>query len=146
MPIDVLAGPGCAEVKAEEISDLARGRDGFTVFDATAFYRALGGTAVSPASDPGVYRTASYALAAAVRFARQNGIDGVVTTSNGDRSRIADLVQAAGGRVLLTDPGRAEVCRRLRLVVPEDARRKVCEQGLDRWYRRYRPLPGDVQL
>ena len=146
MALDVLAGPGCAAVKADAISDLARGRDDFTVLDVTSLYRSIGGTAVSPSSDPGLYRTASYLLATAVRFARQQGLDGVVTVSNGDRTRLRELVAEAGGRLLVTDPGRSEVCRLLRRVVPEDARREVCEQGLDRWYRHYQPEPGDVQL
>lgn len=146
MSLDVLAGPGCAAVKTGVIARLARGRDGFTVLDVTAMYRAMGGEAVSPSDDPELFRLASYLLAVAVRRAREQGVDGVVTTSNGSRSRIAELAEQAGGRVLITDPGRAEVCRRLRRVVPEAARREVCEQGLDRWYGVYQPDPGDVQL
>ena len=146
MALDVLAGPGCAAVKAQTIATLKRGRDGFLELDRTAMYRALGGTATSPASDPELYRVASYMLSAAVRFAREKGLDGVVTTSNGSRSRLNALVSEAGGRLLVTAPSRAEVCRRLRRVVPEAARREVCEEGLDRWYGAYQPEPGDVQL
>ena len=97
-------------------------------------YRALGGTATSPASDPELYRVASYILATAVRFARDQGLDGVVTTSGGNRSRLNALVNQAGGRLLVTAPSRAEVCRRLRKVVPEKARREVCEAGA--WWPR----------
>ena len=146
MALDVLAGPGCGAVKATTIAKLARDKDGFTVLDRTAMYQALGGTAASPASDPDLYRLAGYVLSAAVRRAREADLDGVLVTSSGSRSRLAALAQQSGGRILVDDPGRAEVCRRLRKVVPAALRREVCERGLDRWYGAYVPDPDDVQL
>ena len=90
---------------------------------------------------------AQYLAKTAVRFAREKGIDGVVVTSNGSRAKLDELVEQAGGRLLVADRGRAEVCRRLRQFLPNDATRvQVCEAGLDRWFRRYQPAPGDVQL
>ena len=148
MPIDVLAGPGCEEVKEDEIDRLAEGRrESFVVIDTPRIYSALGGTSVSPATDTERYRLASYLAATAVRQANVQGLPGVVTTSNGSRARIQALQLSAGGRVYVADPGRAAVCQRLQRLLPNDAaRRETCESGLNRWYDRYTPEPGDIQL
>ena len=146
MPIDVLAGPGCAEIKLDEIDELAAGRESFVVIDVTRVYRALGGEAVSPASDPVTFSLAQYLTGTALRQATRQRMDGVVTTSTGSRARIQALAEISGGRVLVVDRGRAETCRRLRRAVPQADRRDVCEDGLSRWYDQYQPEPGDIQL
>ena len=148
MPIDVLAGPGCLGVKQVDADRLLEelGPDSVLI-DSTRIYESLGGTAASPQSDPKRFAIARYLQGVAIRQANERGINGIVTTSSGSRERLTALAEAGGGRILVADPGRAAVCRRLEKLLPDnDERRTACAAGLDRWYQDYVPAPEDIEM
>ena len=84
--------------------------------------------------DPAL-RIASYLKAAAVRFAAEQGIDAVVTTSSSAPEAVERLRElGALGPVRTVDPGE-EVVRR-RLAGPDGQLSAECETAIGRWYRR----------
>ena len=149
MAIDVLAGPGCLGVKrADADALLAELGDDAVLIDSTSIYRSLGGKAASPETDSQLFRVARVMAGAAVRQANEQGLNGIVTSSSGRRSRLTSLAEAGGGgRIFVADPGRAVVCERLKKLIPTDtARRAACEQGLSRWYANYAAADTDIEL
>ena len=149
MAIDVLAGPGCLGVKQADADRLlAELGDDAVLIDSTSIYRSLGGKAASPESDSQLFRVARVMAGAAVRQANEQGLNGIVTSSSGRRSRLTSLAEAGGGgRIFVADPGRDVICKRLEKLIPNDAaRRAACEQGVGRWYSTYAEVSGDIKL
>ena len=69
----------------------------------------------------------------AIKVALDQGVDGVVRT--GSPRNAARLVAQTGGSLRVIDISRAEACRRIRRLFPNNRDRQLlCEQGLDRYF------------
>ena len=145
MPLRILAGPGCFPAGKQRHLDKHRGPTE-VVIDVGEIYRSLGGREDIPSRDPVTLRLAFRLRKLAIKIARDTELDGIVTTSNGDRAALDKLAREAGATAIhVLAPTRDVVCRRIDKLVSGD-RAKVCEEGLSRWYDRYRPAPGDVEV
>lgn len=146
MPLDVLAGPGCAPAGKAQYFEKHRQSENDVLIDTGEIYRALAGRDDVPSRNPGILRMARSLRTLAIRFARRDGVNGLVTTSSGDRATLTRLAEETGGQVLVLDPGRNVMCRRISKLVPTSERRELCTLGLARWYDRYTPAPTDVEV
>lgn len=77
--------------------------------------------------------TAEYLRRAAITAAREREIDVIVTNSDGDPGRRAQLLAAMGPGAVesILDPGRDEVIRRLSV---EGVLSDQCGRAIERWY------------
>ena len=141
MPLDVLVSPGCLGV-ADDFLDRARPD---VIIDAGSIYAALTGSSEIPSTRPDVLRMALGLRTVAIRFARENNLDGLVRTGNADRAAIRRLQELAGpgAQVKVLQLPRQEACKRIESLVQGAYRRAACTAGLDRFYRRYQPDAGD---
>ena len=143
MALRILVSPGCSDVSGEFIE---RSRQpGELVIDAGEIFKAMTGRADIPNTNVPALRLALGLRATAIRFAREDNIDAIIRTGNGDRGSIRRLQDQAGPgtRVQVLDLERDEACRRVRALVQGADRRAACEEGLDRFYSRYSPEATD---
>ena len=141
MALDVLVSPGCRGV-AEDYLDRALGPNDVLI-DAGAIFEALTGSTAIPSSRPAVLALAVGLRTAAIRFARENNLSGLVRSGNGSRASITKLQLEAGGSVKVLQLDRDVACKRIRAIVSGDDRVSACETGLARFYGRYSPEQTD---
>ena len=141
MALDVLVSPGCRGV-ADDYLDRSLGPDDVLI-DTGAIFTALTGSSGIPSSRPAVLALAVGLRTTAIRFARENNLNGIVRTGNGSRSGITKLQLEAGGSVKVLQLDRDEVCKRIQALVTGADRVAACETGLDRFYGRYVPEDTD---
>ena len=143
MPLTVVAGPGCDALKDDYLDDELEDDD--VVISAGRMFHALTGDAAVPSSNPPALRTALALRTAAIRMAREKGINGYVLTSNGNRADLDKLRELTGAdEIRVLDYSEAHACARIRALVPAGERREACELGIkSRWFGRYVAAPTD---
>lgn len=144
MALQVLAGPGCDDLKVDALEELAL-EEGDVTISVGRMVESLTGTVAVPSENPQVLRAALALRTAAINLAREKDLNGVVLTSNGSRQDLEKLRQLAGAEeiriVALTE---LQACARIRKLVAPGDRREACEQGVrGRWFGRYVAAPGD---
>ena len=132
MPLTVVQSPGCLDVIEDELGDLLE--DGDIVIDAGKIAESLGYVPTDPDANKALLRVASRMRGVAIVAANEANISGVVRTSN-PRS-VPRLLEQTGAEAATVIPlSRAEACRRIRKIYPNDRDRQLlCEAGLDRYY------------
>ena len=143
MALRILVSPGCMDVSGEFIERSRR--PGELVLDAGEIFKAMTGTTDIPNTNVPALRLALGLRATAIRHAREDNIDALVRTGNGDRASIRRLQDQAGPGtpVLVHQIDRDEACKRVDALVTGADRRVACREGLDRFYSRYSPEATD---
>ena len=123
-------------------------RPGEIVIDAGEIFKAMTGTADIPNTNIPALRLALGLRSTAIRHAREDDIDAIIRSGNGDRGSIRRLQGLAGPgtQVVVHDLDRDEACRRVKQIVKSADRQAACEQGLSRFYDRLIPDPDDILL
>ena len=131
MALRVVQAPGCRAIYSD--ADLGL-RPGDIVIDTGTIAAALGFDPLSPTANTGLLRVASRLRGLAIKAALEDGISGVVRTSNTKNGqRLLDVTGATKVEVIALS--RAEACRRIRKIYPNDRdRAAACELGLDRYF------------
>ena len=83
MALRILVSPGCSDVSGEFIERSRR--PGEIVLDAGEIFKALTGSAEIPSTNVPALRLALGLRATAIRHAREDNIDAIIRTGNGDR-------------------------------------------------------------
>ena len=133
MALRVVQSPGCREIYTN--SDLGVSENDI-VIDTGDIAKSLGYDPTSSTANKSLLRVASRMRGVAIKAALEDGIDGVVRTSN-PRSgqRLLDVTGAKKVEIIALT--RAEACRRIRALFPDNRDRQLlCEQGLDRYFSR----------
>ena len=131
MALRVVQAPGCRAIYSDE--DLGV-RAGDVVIDTGELAAALGYDPTSPTANKSLLRVASRLRGLAIMAANDANLSGIVRTSN-PRS-VPRLLEQTGAEAATVIPlTRAEACRRIRKIYPNDRDRQIlCEQELDRYY------------
>ena len=148
MGLRVVGGPGCDSVAKNKFVE-TEAKPGDLVISVGRIYEAITATTdVIPSSNPAALRTALQLRSEAIRVARKKELSGFVLTSNGRRADLDRLVAEAGADgVTIIKLTEAQACARVAALVPAGARREACEEGIrKRWFARYRPAAGDVEV
>ena len=131
MALRVVQSPGCREIYSD--SDLGV-RENDIVIDSGSIAKSLGYDPTSPTANKALLRVASRMRGVAIKAALEDGISGVVRTSN-PRSGTRLLAVTGATRVEILSVTRAEACRRIRKLFPNDRdRAALCELGLNRYF------------
>ena len=134
MALDVIQSPGCADLIADDLQAVSD--RGGVVIDVGRIAESLGWNPTDPDRNQALLRVAVGMRATAIKIARDNDLDGVVRTSNRSPGALEKLTAQAGGTVRTIHMTRAEACRRIRRLFPNNRdRQAMCEEGLDRYYR-----------
>ena len=132
MALNVVQSPGCADLIASDLDEIVEA--GGVVIDSGRIAQSLGWSPTDPDRNMSLLRVAIATRTTAIKVALDQGIDGVVRT--GSPRNAARLVAQTGGSLRVIDISRAEACRKIRLLFPNNRERQaLCEQGLDRYYR-----------
>ena len=133
MPLDVIQSPGCADLIADDLQAIVD--DGGVVIDTGRIAESLGWDPTDPNRNQALLRVAVGMRTTAIKIARDNNLDGVVRTSNTAPAALGKLTAQAGGTLRTITMSRAEACRRIRKIFPNNRERQgMCEEGLDRYY------------
>ena len=131
MALRVVQGPGCRAI----YSDAELGvQAGDVVIDTGEIAASLGYDPTDPDRNTSLLRVASRMRGVAIVAANDANLSGVVRTSN-PRS-VPRLLEQTGTTTATVIPlTRAEACRRIRKIFPNNRdRQAACEAGLDRYY------------
>ena len=132
MALRVVQSPGCRRIYSDEELGL---KEGDIVIDSGEIASAIGYDVTDPDSNKALLRVASRLRGLAITASLEDQINGVVRTSN-PRSSQRLLVATGASRVETINLSRAEACRRIRRLFPNDRdRQALCEQGLDRYFQ-----------
>ena len=133
MALTVWQSPGCADLIADDLQEIVDG--GGVVIDAGRIAESLGWNPTDPDRNLDLLRVALGMRTTAIKIARERGLDGVVRTSTTNPASVARLTAQTGGTVRTIAMTRAEACRRIRKLFPNNRdRQAMCEEGLDRYY------------
>ena len=131
MALRVVQAPGCRAIYSDD--DLGV-RPGDIVIDTGSIAASLGFDPTSPTANKGLLKVASRLRGLAIKAALEDGISGVVRTSN-PRSGTRLLAVTGASKVEILSVTRAEACRRIRKIYPNDRDRQIlCELGLNRYF------------
>ena len=131
MALRVVQAPGCRDIYSN--SDLGVSA-GDIVIDTGDIAKSLGFDPTSPTANKALLRVASRLRGLAIKAALEDGISGVVRTSN-PRSGTRLLAVTGASKVEILSVTRAEACRRIRKLFPNDRdRAAMCELGLNRYF------------
>ena len=131
MPLRIVQSPGCRAIYSD--ADLGI-RPGDIVIDTGDLAASLGFDPTSPTANKGLLKVASRLRGLAIKAALEDGISGVVRTSN-PKSGTRLLAVTGASKVEILSVTRAEACRRIRKLFPNDRERAaMCELGLDRYF------------
>ena len=145
MPLDVLAGPGCDATKLPYVESVRQPGD--VVISVGSIYKAITASDAIPSSNSAALRLALYLRSTAIKQARSRQLSGFILTSNGNRADLARLQAEAGGAVRILKMTEAQACARIAQIVPAGDRRAACDEGITRrWFGRYRPAAGDIEV
>ena len=146
MALEVLAGPGCDDVKMPYVD--AHRRPGDVIISTGSIYKALTADGSIPSSNSAALRLAAFLRIVAIRNAREKQLNGWVLTSNGSRADLDRLVQETGaGRVTVLGMTQAQACAKIAALVPAGDRRAACDEGIKRrWFGRFQPSPTDREV
>ena len=131
MALRVVQSPGCRRLYTDV--ELGLRKDDI-VIDSGEIAAALGYVPTDPNRNTSLLRVASRMRGVAIVAANDANLSGIVRTSN-PRS-VPRLLEQTGAESATTIPlSRAEACRRIRKIYPNDRDRQLlCEAGLDRYY------------
>ena len=131
MPLRVVQSPGCRRIFSDE--ELGLRKDDILI-DTGSIAESLGYVPTDPDRNTGLLRVAARMRGVAILAANEANVSGVVRTSN-PRS-VPRLLEQTGAESATVIPlSRAEACRRIRKIYPNDRDRQIlCEAGLDRYY------------
>ena len=133
MALTVWQSPGCADLIADDLQEIVD--RGGVVIDTGRIAESLGWNPTDPDRNMDLLRVALGMRTTAIKIARDRGLDGVVRTSTTNPSAVARLTAQTGGAVRTIAMTRAEACRRIRKLFPNNRdRQAMCEEGLDRYY------------
>ena len=133
MALNVIQSPGCADLIADDLQEIVDG--GGVVIDTGRIAESLGWNPTDPDRNMDLLRVAVGMRTTAIKIARERGLDGVVRTSTTNPAAVARLTAQTGGTVRTIALTRAEACRRIRAIFPNNRdRQAMCEEGLDRYY------------
>ena len=134
MALTVLQSPGCADLIADDLKEIVDG--GGIVIDTGRIAESLGWNPTDPDRNMDLLTVANGMRTTAIKIATDRGLDGVVRTSSTNPAAVARLTAQTGGGVRTIAMTRAEACRRIRKIFPNNRdRQAMCEEGLDRYYR-----------
>ena len=131
MALRVVQSPGCRDI----YSDAELGvQEGDIVIDTGEIAASLGYDPTDPNANKGLLRVASRMRGIAIVAANDASLTGIVRTSN--PRTVPKLLEQTGTLtptvIALT---RAEACKRIRRIFPDNRERAaLCEQGLDRYF------------
>ena len=130
MPLRVFKSPGCANILEDAELGL---EDGEILIDAGKIAEALGHVPTDPDANKALIGVALRARGVAILAAEEEGISGVVRTSNHrSAERIAEQLGVEVREVPITQ---AEACRRVRKLYPNNRDRQIlCELGISRYF------------
>ena len=131
MALRVVQAPGCRDIFSD--SDLGV-RPGDIVIDTGDIAASLGYDPTDPTANKSLLKVASRMRGVAIVAANDANLSGIVRTSN-PRS-VPRLLEQTGTLTATVIPlTRAEACRRIRKLFPNDRdRAALCESGLDRYF------------
>ena len=133
MALTVWQSPGCADLITDDLQEIVDG--GGVVIDAGRIAESLGWNPTDPDRNMDLLRVALGMRTTAIKIATARGLDGVVRTSTTNPASAARLTAQTGGTVRTIAMTRAEACRRIRKLFPNNRdRQAMCEEGLDRYY------------
>ena len=131
MALRVVQAPGCRDIYSN--SDLGVS-DGDIVIDTGDIAKSLGWNPTDPNRNTALLKVASRLRGLAIKAAVEDGLDGVVRTSN-PRGSQRLLAVTGAARVEILQVSRSEACRRIRKLLPNDRdRAALCELGLNRYF------------
>lgn len=131
MALRVVQSPGCADIYSDDELGLGPGD---IMIDTGKIAESIGYDPTSPTANKALLKVASRLRGLAIKSAREDGIDGVVRTSNAKGGKRLLAVTGAN-RVEVIALSRSEACKRIRRLLPDNRDRAVlCEAGLDRYY------------
>ena len=134
MALDVVFSPGCAGIVKDELADMTQG--GGVLIDTGLIAQSLGWNPTDPNRNDALLGVAVGMRTTAIKIAREENLHGVVRTSNASPEALAKLSALTGGSVRSIPLTRAEACRRIRKLLPNNRdRQMLCEEGLDRYYK-----------
>ena len=133
MALTVWQSPGCADLIADDLQEIVDG--GGVVIDSGRIAESLGWNPTDPDRNMDLLRVALGMRTTAIKIATERGLNGVVRTSTTNPAAVARLTAHTGGTVRTIAMTRAEACRRIRKIFPNNRdRQAMCEEGLDRYY------------
>ena len=116
MALNVWQSPGCADLIASDLDEIVEA--GGVVIDAGRIAQSLGWSPTDSNRNMALLRVAVGVRTTAIKIAREQGLDGVVRT--GSPRNAARLVAQTGGSLRVIDISRAEACRRIRRLFPNN--------------------------
>ena len=131
MALRVVQAPGCRAIYSDDELGVTAGD---VVIDSGSIAASLGYDPTSPTANKLLLRVAVRMRGVAITAANDANLSGIVRTSN-PRSVPRLLEQTGTMRATVISLTRAEACKRIRRIFPNDRDRQVlCESGLDRYY------------
>ena len=138
MGLRVIQSPGCADLYSDDELGL---NPGDILIDSGRIAASLGYDPIAENPNKALLKVASRLRGLAIRAAREEGVSGVVRTSNAKGGKRL-LAVAQASEVEIIHLSRAEACRRIRKLLPNNRNRAaLCEAGLDRYYNVERTPP-----
>ena len=133
MALRVVQSPGCSDVLTKDELGLQPGE---ILIDTGRISEAIGFNPADPGANRALLRVAARMRSLGIQAAVEEGVDGIVRTSNTVPAKVERLRELAGGAsVRRVEISREEACKRIALLVPNDeARRAACEEGLNRYF------------
>ena len=133
MALRIVQSPGCSDVLTEDELGLQPGE---ILIDTGRISESIGYNPADPGANRALLRVAARMRSLAITAATDTGVDGIIRTSNTVPAKVERLRELAGGAsVRRVEISREEACKRIALLVPNDAaRRQACEEGLDRYF------------
>ena len=131
MALRVVQAPGCREIYSDDDLGVSPGD---VVIDTGDIASSLGYDPTDPTANKALLRVASRMRGVAIVAANDANLNGIVRTSN-PRS-VPRLLEQTGTLTPTVIPlTRAEACKRIRRIFPNDRdRAALCEIGLDRYF------------
>ena len=131
MALRVVQSPGCRDIYSDAELGVS---DGDIVIDTGDIAASLGYDPTDPDANKSLLRVASRMRGVAIAAANDSNISGIVRTSN--PRNVPKLLEQTGTLQATVIPlTRAEACKRIRKLIPDNRERAaLCEQGLDRYF------------
>ena len=131
MPLRVVQSPGCRDLYSDSELGL---NPGDIVIDTGSIAASLGFDPTDPNRNPALLKVASRLRGLAIKASLQEGVSGVVRTSNAKGGKRL-LAVAQASEVEIIHLSRSEACRRIRKLLPNNRNRAaLCELGLNRYF------------
>ena len=138
MALRVVQSPGCADIYSDDELGL---RPSDILIDTGKIAESIGYDPTDPNRNPALLKVASRLRGLAIKAALEEGVSGVVRTSNvKGGKRLLGVTGAT--RVEVIALTRSEACKRIRQLLPNNRdRAAMCELGLSRYFDDARTPP-----